>query len=74
MREDAALEIGIEFVFDESRQASAVRLHLGGERLIVRPHQLVKRCLFGAAALVSGLAGDGGALQRCAHERPGAGD
>jgi hypothetical protein len=41
MGEDAAHKVGLEFVFDERRQARAVHFHLGGERLIVRPHQPV---------------------------------
>jgi hypothetical protein len=69
VREDAALEIGLEFVLDERRQglACTMRSYPGGKRLTLRPHQLVERRLFGAAALVLRCAGGAGALCCCAH-------
>jgi hypothetical protein len=38
-----------EFVFDELRQARAVRFYFGGKGLIVRLHQTAERRLFGVA-------------------------
>lgn len=68
--EYAAVEVGIEFVFDELRQAGAATtvVYFRGERRIVLPHQPVERCLFRAAALVlRRTCGD--RLGRCPHRR-----
>jgi uncharacterized membrane protein (DUF4010 family) len=62
--QDATIEIGLEFVFDELRQAR----YLGSKRLIVLLHQAIQRGLFGAAALVAGRIGGGFAQQRGTHE------
>jgi hypothetical protein len=61
--ENAAVEIRLEFVFDEWRQA----LYFGGEGLIVPLHQPVERGVLGAPSLVAGRAGGGCALWGCAH-------
>ena len=72
MGKDAALEIGVELVFDEVRQAGSVDMrYLGGEGRVVLPHQPIQRCLFRAAAFVTGCAGGGCALGGCAHEAIG---
>ena len=66
---NAAVEIGVELVFDELRQTRACgcMFYFGGERLNVLLHQPVERCLFGSAAFVAGRACGGYALERRAH-------
>lgn len=55
VRQDAALEEGVEPVRGELRQAGAGRvLGLGEESLSVLPHPAVQRGLLGTAALVVG--------------------
>ncbi len=67
--EDAAIQIGGEFVFDElgwTRAATGV-VYFGGKRRIVLPRHAVERGLFGAAALVMRRGCSRCALGRCAH-------
>jgi len=53
VRQDAALQEGVELVFDELRQAGAGGLFgLGEKALRVLQHQAVQRGLLGAVALV----------------------
>ena len=65
--DDAALKVGVEFVFDESRQHSAGLFYLCDKGLVVLAHQPVERRLLGAAALVTRRACGGGTLGRFAH-------
>ena len=69
MREDAAVEVGVELVFDELRQAGIAGMpDFGGKGLVVLAHQPVERRLFGTAALVTWRVGSGFAQAGCAHE------
>lgn len=63
MGENAALQIGVELVFDELRQA----LYFGSKALIVRAHQPVERRLFGTAAFLARCASGRFAQVGCAH-------
>jgi len=61
MRQDAAIQEGVEFVFDELRQVGAGGvLGLGEEGRSVLLHQAVQRGLFRAVAIVV----DKGAIRR----------
>ena len=63
-------KVGVEFVFDEWRQARALRFYFSGKALIVLTHQPVKRGLIGTAALVLRLLRRGNrrfAQAGCAH-------
>jgi len=52
--QDAAREVGVEFVGDEARQVRAGRFAVRRECACVLLHQPVERCLFGAVTLVAG--------------------
>ncbi len=70
VRQDAALEEGVELVLDELRQAGAkVPLGLGKERCSVLLHHAVQRRLLGAVALVAERAVCGLALPRQRRSR-----
>ncbi len=62
--QNAAVEIGLEFVFDELRQP----VYFGNGALVVLPHQPIQQRLFGTAALVIRRAGSRFAQGGCAHE------
>ena len=60
MRQDAALQEGIELVPDELAQFGAgAGLGMGDEAGCVLPHQAIERGLLGAVALVVGRGANG---------------
>ena len=68
--EDAALEKGVELVFDEPGQRRAgPRLDLGQEGVEVLLDQLIQRGVFGAPTFVVDRGRHRCALNRLAHDR-----
>jgi hypothetical protein len=67
MGENAARQIGVEFLLAEQRQIRAQCFDFGGKRRIVRAHQPVERSVLRAAALVTRIRRGGFARAHNAH-------